>query len=84
LTPFPESSGYSPVAYANGVVYFSSQNGILGAFDAATGAPALVKPLMLDTGAACPASGAPGGVAIARNRLYAFCGPWLVSYGLPA
>ena len=61
----------NPVSMANGVVYTADLAGNLNAFDAATGAPVLKMPMG-------PAAGGPtpswGGVAIARNTVYAAVG----------
>ena len=61
----------NPVSIANGVVYTADLAGNLNAFEAATGAPVLKHPMG-------PAAGGPtpswGGVAIARNTVYAAVG----------
>jgi hypothetical protein len=53
-------------------VWLASGLGILHAFDAATGAPLLARPMQVDAGGFCMNAG--GGVAIARNTVYAVCG----------
>lgn len=87
----------TPVAYANGVVYYPG-DGIFYAFDAATGEPLLERNVDLDVGADCSNVG--GGLSIARNTVYVMCGTrtdtdegqfgpsdepsgWLVAYRLP-
>jgi outer membrane protein assembly factor BamB len=76
----------NPVAYANGVAYVADGKGFMDAYDAATGVPLLHRPMTVDTLDACTNIG--GGVAIARNTIYAACGEgtmaggWLVAYGL--
>jgi plastocyanin len=61
-----------PVAVANGVVYTVDLNGYLDAYDARTGALLVRRPLAL--GGSGPASLSWGGVAIARNTVYAGVG----------
>ena len=94
VQPVDTRLGEAPVAYANGVVYYPG-DGVLYALDAATGAPLLERNLDDDVGADCGNVG--GGVAIARNTVYAMCGDrnssgigptdvpsgWLVAYRLP-
>lgn len=89
-----------PPAVANGVLYkvgTGAYNGgfmALEAFDAATGALLFYRPIVTDTGTACtPFTGSPtgslGGVAVARNTVYAACdatagaGGLVVAYRLP-
>ena len=62
----------NPVAVANGVVYTVDLKGFLDAYDAATGAPLLHRSMMLGGKVAPMASW--GGVAIARNTVYAAVG----------
>ena len=61
----------NPVSVANGVVYTADLAGNLNAFDAGTGVPVLRTPMG-------PAAGGPtpswGGVAVARNTVYAAVG----------
>lgn len=87
--------GANPMSYANGVVYHADGKGILHAWDAATGAPLMHRPMGLDAGGPCLNVG--GGVAIARNTVYAVCGEqgvtffgpsevptgWVIAYRLP-
>lgn len=70
--PVPTAFGANPLAYANGVVYHADGKGILHAFDSATGAPLLHRSMQADAGGQCLNVG--GGVAIARNIVYAVCG----------
>lgn len=65
--------GANPLAYANGVVYHADGKGVLNAFEVASGLPLLTRPMSADTGVnVCTNQG--GGVAIARNTVYAACG----------
>jgi polyvinyl alcohol dehydrogenase (cytochrome) len=61
----------NPVSVANGVAYTVDFAGSLNAFDTATGAPLLKRPMIID---AQDASNSWGGVAIARNTVYAAIG----------
>ena len=61
----------NPVSMANGVVYTADLTGNLNAFDAATGAPVLKMPMGPSAGGPTPSW---GGVAIARNTVYAAVG----------
>jgi plastocyanin len=61
-----------PVAVANGVVYTVDLNGYLDAYDARTGTLLVRRPLAL--GGSGPASLSWGGVAVARNTVYAGVG----------
>ena len=72
VAPVGTTLGGNPVAYANGVVYHADGKGFLDVFDAATGQPLLYRPMSADTGFPCENVG--GGVAIARNTVYAVCG----------
>lgn len=71
----------NPVTTANGVVYTVDLKGFLDAYDAATGAPLLHRPLWLgaNTGAAPTFSW--GGTTVARNTVYASVGVGLTSAG---
>ena len=62
----------NPVSVANGVVYTMDLRGFLDAYDAQTGAPLLHTPLSAATEGYPTASW--GGVAIARNTVYAAAG----------
>jgi outer membrane protein assembly factor BamB len=96
VMPAPTLAGANPLTYTNGVLYLASGLGVLHAYDAATGAPLLARPMSIDTGGICMNAG--GGVAIARNTVYAVCGDggvgystgptdgasgWIVAYRLP-
>jgi outer membrane protein assembly factor BamB/plastocyanin len=61
-----------PVAVANGVMYTVDLNGYLDAYDTRSGALLVRRPLAL--GGSGPASLSWGGVAIARNTIYAGVG----------
>lgn len=71
----------NPVTSANGVIYTVDLKGFLDAFDAATGAPLLHRPMWLgaNTGAAPTLSW--GGATVARNTVYASVGVGLTSAG---
>lgn len=91
--PVVTTFGANPVSYANGVVYHADGKGYLDAFDAATGVPLLHRPMQADAG---PCLNSGGGVAIARNTVYAVCGDggtnggidndgetgWVIAYGI--
>jgi outer membrane protein assembly factor BamB len=72
VSPVASGLAANPVAYANGVVYIADGKGFLDAFDGITGIPLLHRPMSLDTLGPCTNLG--GGVAIARNTVYAACG----------
>lgn len=78
---------YTPISVANGVVYTLSGNRLFAA-DAATGAVLVNAPMVDSAGNACNGVSA-GGIAIARNTLYAACdagssgGGVLFAYRLP-
>jgi polyvinyl alcohol dehydrogenase (cytochrome) len=63
----------NPVSVANGVVYTLDAGGNLNTFEARTGAPLNKRPIALG-GSNDPASLSWGGVAIARNTVYANTG----------
>lgn len=83
-TPTVADAGrYQPATYANGVVYTPSLSGTLQAWDADTGVPLLLWPMSADVGDSCAVLG--GGVAVARNTVYAQCdvageGSWIIAY----
>lgn len=77
--PVGTTFGANPVAHANGVIYHADGKGFLDAYDADTGAPLLHRPMSADAGAVCTNVG--GGVAIARNTVYAICGERNVAHG---
>ncbi len=83
VTPIGPTVGSGNMAYANGVVYLADDKGVLFAFDAATGAPLLSRPLAVDNGANCgERAGMGSGVVIARNKVYVPCGDALLVYSL--
>jgi polyvinyl alcohol dehydrogenase (cytochrome) len=61
----------NPVAVANGVVYIVDLKGFFDAYDAATGAPLLHRPMMVDSRDLSPSW---AGVSIARHTVYAAVG----------
>lgn len=61
----------NPVSTANGVAYTVDFTGNLNAFDVATGAPLLKRPMVADVQ---DAANSWGGVSIARNTVYASIG----------
>ncbi|MDQ3962399.1 MAG: PQQ-binding-like beta-propeller repeat protein [Actinomycetota bacterium] len=70
----------NPVTSANGVIYTPDLKGFLDAYDAATGAPLLHRPMISeDTGSDPTFSW--GGVSVARNTVYATTGIGLSSVG---
>ncbi|MEA2646402.1 MAG: hypothetical protein QOE92_1485, partial [Chloroflexota bacterium] len=64
----------NPVSVANGVVYNVDTGGFLDAYDADTGAPLLHRPMVLGSGTGTGPASSWGGVAIARNTVYAATG----------
>jgi plastocyanin len=62
----------NPVSVANGVVYTVDLKGFLDAFDAGTGAPLLHRPMFVQ--GPNPPTSSWGGVAVARNTVYAAVG----------
>jgi polyvinyl alcohol dehydrogenase (cytochrome) len=70
----------NPVSVANGVAYTLDLYGFLNAYDARTGAPLAKKHLAVG-GSRNPASLSWGGVAIARNTVYANSGLGSLSEG---
>lgn len=91
----PTTMGANPTTYANGLVYHADGKGVLNILDAALGTPVLQRPMQADIGSRCLNAG--GGVAVARNTVYAVCGErgftfygpsdvetgWLIAYRLP-
>ena len=65
---------------ANGVVYTVDLSGFLKAYDAASGRPLLAKPQSQSNALAANLS---GGVAVARNTVYAVTGSSVVAHRLP-
>ena len=72
VAPAATVIGANPLTYANGVVWLADGKGVLNAFDSATGAVLMKRPMSIDAGEVCTNIG--GGVAIARNTVYAVCG----------
>jgi len=62
---------YQPMTVANGVVYTVTTTGVLIAFDAANGLPLWQRAMGADIGGPCTTQG--GGVAVARNTVFAQC-----------
>jgi polyvinyl alcohol dehydrogenase (cytochrome) len=95
VAPAPTAFGANPLSYANGVVYHADGKGVLNAWDSITGVTLLHRAMQADAGGQCLNAG--GGVAIARNTVYAVCGErgatffgpsdvetgWLIAYRLP-
>lgn len=85
VAPIADGVDYHPPSVANGVVWIISDHTLLLGYDAATGALVGARSLALDAGDVCVPLG--GGIAIARNKLYATCdigvqgGGWVVAYG---
>lgn len=83
-SPIADATHYQTVSTSNGVVYTVDTNGFFDAFDAKTGIPLLRRPMARDVGDGCTALS--GGVAVARNMVYAVCdvgvrgGGWIVAY----
>jgi len=72
LAPVADGAHWgNPVSEANGVVYTVGLTGFLDAYDAATGAPLLHRPMAVDSGSLAASW---GGVSIARNTVYAAIG----------
>jgi hypothetical protein len=63
-------------------VYVIDGLGNLNMIDAETGLPVMRRPMSIDVGGSA-VDAASQGVAIARNRVYAATGSYIVSYGLP-
>jgi outer membrane protein assembly factor BamB len=76
-----DAARFQPMTVANGVLYTQNNAGSLIAVDAATGLTLLNRPVTVDAdGAPCVSLG--GGVAVARNTVYAQCDTsgWVVAY----
>jgi polyvinyl alcohol dehydrogenase (cytochrome) len=69
---------YEPTSIANGVVYQLDGNGIVHAYDAAGGTLLLARPMSQDVGAPAVSTQS-GGVAIARNTVYAAADQYVVA-----
>lgn len=70
----------NPVTHANGVIYTSDLKGFLNAYDAATGAPLLHRPMLTGETGSNPTF-TWGGTSVARNTVYATIGVGLSSVG---
>ncbi|HET6793307.1 MAG TPA: PQQ-binding-like beta-propeller repeat protein [Acidimicrobiales bacterium] len=78
-SPVADGIHYGSVSTADGVVYTVGSDGSLDAFDSATGAPLLHRPMSAD--AAQPVAGlTSSGVAIARHTVYVEDGGVLIAY----
>ncbi|HWL66112.1 MAG TPA: PQQ-binding-like beta-propeller repeat protein [Actinomycetota bacterium] len=82
VSPTHDGIHYQSVSTANGVVYVIDGYGNLNIVEAETGRPLMRRPIGVDVGQPAPDL-ASQGVAIARNRVYAANGQWVVVYGLP-
>lgn len=82
VSPVVAPAAQGNVAYANGVIFFNDEVGVLIGRDSSNGVPLFVRPMKAD-GAACTASTA-GGVVVARHKVISACGPVVAAYGLPA
>jgi outer membrane protein assembly factor BamB len=80
--PIADGVHYQSVSTANGVVYLVDGFGNLNMVDAATGVPLMRRPMSVDVNGSAVDTGSQG-IAIARNRVYAASGSFIVSYGLP-
>lgn len=80
VTPVVSPVATNPMAYANGVLYYSDEKGVLNAYDSATGLPLLTHPVATDN-ADCTRNQS-GGVSLANHMVYAVCGPVIAAYGL--
>ncbi|MHB8512682.1 MAG: outer membrane protein assembly factor BamB family protein [Actinomycetota bacterium] len=79
-TPVPSPFASTSVAYANGVVYYGTETGLLMAVDATHGVPMFAHPIAAeDSGCQDNIS---GGVSIARHKIFVGCGPVLDVFGL--
>jgi len=63
-----------PVTVANGIVYTVDLKGFLDAYDARTGAPLLHRPIVAGSQTGADPAASWGGVAVARNTVYAATG----------
>jgi outer membrane protein assembly factor BamB len=80
--PTHDAIHYQSVSTANGVVYVVDSLGNLNMVAADTGVPLMRRPMSADVGQFTP-DVASQGVAIARNRVFAANGQFIVGYGLP-
>lgn len=79
MTPDGSEAHYQHTSVANGVMYTVDVKGHLEAFDSATGAPLLQRPMAVDTGAVMVGLTS-SGVAIARNTVYAAQNGYVIAY----
>lgn len=70
-----------PVTSANGILYTVDLKGFLDAYDAATGAPLLHRPMGIGANTGVSPTLSWGGVSVARNTVYASVGVGLTSAG---
>lgn len=81
VTPVVDGLHYQGTSVAYGVVYTMTTSGLLQAFEAATGVPLFARQMQQDSGAS-GVSVSSGGVAIARNQVYAAQASSVISYGI--
>lgn len=82
ITPIADAVHWgSPVTAANGVLYTVDLKGFLDAYDAATGAPLLHRPMGLESDTGVDPTFSWAGVSVARNTVYATVGVGLTSLG---
>lgn len=81
ITPTADGGHWGiPASSSNGVIYTIDFKGFLDAYDALTGVPILHRPMLLGSGINEPTINAGGGVAIARNTVYAVSAGYVVSF----
>lgn len=78
------ATAYNAVTVAGGLVWTVDAGGHLNAFDAATGAQVLKRPLLVDTGASMARGSSSSGIAAAGDVLYIAAANHLIAYRLPA
>lgn len=82
VTPVADAVHWgSPVTAANGILYTVDLKGFLDAYDSATGAPLLHRPLGLEADTGIDPTLSWAGVSVARNTVYATVGVGLTSIG---
>src|SRR4051812_40806946 len=88
VAPLAGASHYNGLSVANGVVYNLDDRGALEAFNAKTGAPLLLHPLIADTQTPTHDGGNSSGLSIARGGVFfssqAGSGSTLFAFRLPA
>jgi outer membrane protein assembly factor BamB len=81
------SHSWTPVAYANGVVYTPNERDMLFAYDASSGSPLLIRPVQADVTGDVLSGNQATGVSIARNTVFVpangSAGGYVVAYRLP-